>query len=58
MSKGENWFIIRHAVTRALCETAAREILGATPEVRKIGYNTYKPTPTCIKIADYVREVG
>ncbi len=58
MSKGEKWFIIRHAVARGLCKTAAQEILSVVPEAERTGYLEYNPTPTCIQIANYIREVG
>ena len=58
MSKGEKWFIIRHAVARGLCKTAAQEILSAVPEAERTGYLEYNPTPTCIQIANYISEVG
>ncbi|KAK3045382.1 hypothetical protein LTR09_012999 [Extremus antarcticus] len=56
MSKGRDWFIIRNAIDPQTCAVAAQEISAADAEVQKDGYLEYKPTPTCIQIADRVHK--
>jgi hypothetical protein len=50
--------IIRQAVNRAQCQTAATELHNATAVEEQGSYVQYKLTPTCADIARQAHEVS